>query len=186
MELKKNQYYFASFKLDSKLLEQFFFYMDTTCYSKKVKLTIDLLFNNFTYLNIKLLICCLFVLDQFLGDNNFSLKISKYRIKREKHTALIIRWTVDDFISVQNLFSTTFPKIVGNRVFIPRSNDVRNNLLVDFKGILSFFPYIKNSRVFYKFFENGYALIFFSFQILHLKHNLILKNHLSYLGFLTF
>ena len=91
MKSKKNQHYFISLKLDSKIAEQLFFYTNNYLQNNKLKMTVDLLFNNFTYLNIKLLICCLFVLDQFIGCSHFLLKLAKYRIKREKRTALTVR-----------------------------------------------------------------------------------------------
>lgn len=183
MPHNKSSSFFISSKVRIRISEQFFFY--TNIQSQKsisLRFFIDLFFSNFTHTDIKLLICSFFLLDQIIGHNNFSLKFKKYKHKREKRVSLTIRWTVNQFSFFQNWFTVSLPKTPGLILYFNNLNNPVGNLCLSFKTILSMVPYLQNYKQFQKFFELKNPSLYFSFYLFNLKHNLILKNYLSYLG----
>lgn len=182
MQVKASQSILLSSKLNLKLLTQFVYHNNSNL--GFCALVIDIFFSNFTHLNIKLLICCLFVFDQLLGGRPFLLKLSRYKVKREKRTSLTIRWTINSLIFVYKLFMVLLPKISKDGVYLPTVGNVISRIKLNFSTILIFIPHLQNYRQFSKFFEFENIIISFSFSLLHLKHNLVLKNYLSYVGFL--
>lgn len=183
MQTKNSPFLFFSSKLELKIVEQFLYY--TFFRNQNTILIVDLFFKNFTQLNIKVLICCLFILDCLFVGNFFSIKITRYKIKREKRTAVTIRWSIDNMLFFHKLFMLILPKVIKDSIYIPSMNEPISSMVFTSNTILSMVPYLLNYRQFKKYFEFEKIILNFSFSLVSLKHNYILKNYLSYLGFLV-
>ena len=175
---KKSSNYLNSQKTIFKVNEQFLFYvkLEMTSFFKANSL-LKVYFNNFNYLDIKILICSFFFFDKLTNNTGLNFRFRKKNSRNNKRISLTVSWILKNNVLFLDLFNTSFPIATKSSISVLRSS---NDMKLCFDSHIV--RVLNNYKIFNKVFELKKPSICFSFETLHLKHNLLLKNYLAYIG----
>ncbi len=165
------------------IMEQFAFSNNNISCIYSLKCVAHMFFKKFQKKNIGLLICNLLIFEQ-ITKNKLLIKVTKYRIRREKRISLIFRCSFNVIDMLSDIISKVQLKYIGIKSFNIDYNRLSNIFTFKLDKLVTLSEMIINSRIFIKYFEFANQFITFSIYNSFLKDLFFLRICLSYLGLL--
>lgn len=175
---------FLRYVISDIVTSQFLFSNNKISCLYSLKCVAQILFKRFKKKEIGLLICNLMIFELITQNNKLNIKVTRYRVRREKRVSLIFKCSFNVLDIISYIGNKIVSKCLGTNFFSIDYNRLSNTFTFKLDKLVTLSEIIINSRTFIKFFEFANQVITFTIYNSLLKDLFFLRICLSYLGLL--